>query len=89
MPPLDRVRVSSYSRAPTNIERSFYAQLVDTLIARREELRLTQEDLDRMLGVSDGGVAKWESFTRLPGAFMFVCWCQALEVNLRGEWPEN
>lgn len=43
---------------------------------------MTQLELDDRLGVTDGQVAKWESFARLPGAFMLACWCHALDVIL-------
>lgn len=80
--PIEKVRVSSYSRAATSTERTFYGALIAALVARRHELRMTQEDLDFKLQVSEGQVAKWETFSRLPGAFMMVCWSQALDVSL-------
>lgn len=80
--PIERVRVSSYSREPSDIERGYYGELVASFAARRALLGLTQEKLDAILGVSDGQVAKWEAFQRLPGAFMLVCWANALELSL-------
>ncbi len=82
MGPLHRVRVSSYSRAPSNLVKTFYSQLIDELIVQREARGWSQEHLDRELGVSDGQVAKWECFLRLPGAFMLVCWATALDVHI-------
>lgn len=76
-------RVTSYSRVPTAIERIFYGGIIRNLAHRRSTLGLTQEELDQELGVSDGQVAKWESFARLPGAFMFVCWCNRLGLTLQ------
>lgn len=80
--PLGRVRVSSYSRAPTEVERWHYAAMIEQLSDRRQLMQLTQLQLDDMLGVADGLVAKWESFQRLPGAFMLVCWSSALGLSL-------
>lgn len=80
--PIEKLRVSSYSRAPSDIERSYYGKLVARLAQRRNELQWTQEFLDHKLGVTEGLVAKWESFTRLPGAFMLMCWCNALHLSL-------
>jgi transcriptional regulator with XRE-family HTH domain len=82
-------RVTTYSREATAIERIFFANLVRRLVARRLELGMTQEDLDYALGVSEGLVAKWESFARFPGAFMFVCWSNrlGLELTVQPEIP--
>lgn len=81
-PPLERLRISVHSREPTDIERAYYRELIDALIARRETLGMTQEHLDHRLGVSQGQIAKWECFLRLPGAFMMTCWASALELDL-------
>lgn len=78
----ERLRVSSYSRVPTDIEKIFYGRLVTRLSQRRVEIGMTQEELDQELGVSEGQVAKWESFARLPGAFMLVCWSNRLGIVL-------
>jgi transcriptional regulator with XRE-family HTH domain len=77
--------VSSYSRVPSAIEKIFYGRLVARLQARRVAIGMTQEELDQELGVSEGQVAKWESFARLPGAFMLVCWSNRLGVILSTE----
>jgi transcriptional regulator with XRE-family HTH domain len=76
------LRVTSYSRAATELERMFYGRLVRELAARRHARDMTQEQLDQVLGVSDGQVAKWEAFDRLPGAFTLMCWCNALDLRL-------
>ena len=80
-PPV-RARVSTVSRDATELERTFYGQLIGELALARRRRSLTQEELDDMLGVSRGLVAKWESFLRMPGSFMLVCWCHSLDVNL-------
>lgn len=80
--PITRIILSSRSYVPTTEERLFYRDFISQLVARRKALRLTQEDLDRMLGVTDHQVAKWESLERLPGAFMLMCWLNALGAQL-------
>jgi transcriptional regulator with XRE-family HTH domain len=84
-------RVTSYSRVPSPIEQIFYRGVISRLAQRRQQCGLTQEELDQQLGVSEGQVAKWESFARLPGAFMFVCWSNALGLilNIEAEAPEQ
>lgn len=74
--------MSAYSRTPSAIEQDYYRQLVMMFARRRETLGLTQEDLDSRLGLSDGQVAKWEALQRVPGAFMLMCWSNALGLSL-------
>ncbi len=84
--PIDRCRVRRvHTREPSNLERTFYAGLVKQLVAARNTAKMSQEDLDQRLGVTDGQVAKWESFRRLPGAFMLCCWAQAFGLSLSAE----
>lgn len=80
--PIKRTRVSSYSRTPSQIEQIFYGDMVLRLKHAREDMDMTQAQLDERLNVADGQVAKWESFERLPGAFMMVCWALALDVRI-------
>jgi transcriptional regulator with XRE-family HTH domain len=81
--PIERCRVRRvHTREPTDLERTFYAGLVRQLVAARDLRGWSQEDLDQRLGVTDGQVAKWESFRRLPGAFMLMCWAVALGVSV-------
>lgn len=80
--PIERVRVSTYSRAPSLIEKDYFHSLIAAFATRRAQLKLTQEELDERLGVSSGQVAKWESFLRLPGAFMLMCWGNALGLQI-------
>lgn len=78
----DDLRVSTYSRPSTDVEREHFESIVRTLRRRRLELDITQEQLEHELGVSQGLVAKWERFDRLPSSFMFACWCQVLSIRL-------
>jgi len=87
--PFDRLRVTTYSRPPSPIERIFYGQIVTRLAEIRRAKGLTQEELDQALNVTEGQVAKWESFARLPGAFMMVCWSNALGVTLSLLEPDH
>ena len=60
-----------------------YVALVQVLRARREGLKISQWDLGRMLGVSHGYLANWESGKNVPNAEMLFTWCRVLEVNLK------
>lgn len=94
--PIERLRVSSYSKASTPLEQSFYGRFVAELVRLRKARGWTQEALEHELGVAAGLVAKWETFQSLPGAFMLMCWCMqldcrlttlAIEVEENERWP--
>lgn len=76
------VKVSTVSRTASDLERAFYGSLINQLATARRQRSLSQSDLDALLGVSDGMVGKWESFARMPSAFMLMCWLSALNVQL-------
>jgi hypothetical protein len=86
--PFTPTKVPSYSRAPSELEKIFYQRFVRRLVERRHQLHLTQEELDHIIGVSEGQVARWETFVRLPGAFMMTCWSNALGLIISLE-PEQ
>jgi len=80
--PIERIVASSRGHVPTEIERRFYGDMIRALAARRRALGVSQQQLDRILGVSDHQVAAWESYKRLPGAFMMMCWASTLGTRL-------
>ena len=51
---------------------------IDVLIAKRKELRLTQEDLADKIGVMKVTLGNWERKFKLPTKFNLACWKQAL-----------
>jgi len=61
--------------------------MVQTLRERREVLGMSQEQLCHKLGVSNGVVAKWENGSKFPGAFFWMCWAQALQVEVKVACP--
>lgn len=75
-------RVSTISRPASAVERTSYLTLVAQLALARVRLGLSQNQLDVVLGVTIGQVAKWEALDRVPGPFLMVCWCNALELRL-------
>jgi hypothetical protein len=84
-PTLKTRKVRSYSRQSTALERRVYAALIGRLADARVSAGITQEALDVVLGAADGQVAKWESFARLPSAFMFAIWTTALDMTIDAE----
>jgi len=60
----------------------FLKDVVKSLIDRRKELGLTQDELNYRLGVSDRLLSKWECGTRSPTSFHLYCWADALKSKL-------
>lgn len=71
------------STLPSRAEMQFFEHLITSLASRRRELGLSQESLSQKLGASEGMVAKWETGHKMPSSFWLMCWCQALEVEVR------
>ena len=55
---------------------------VMTLVKRRNDLNISQRDLDKMIGVSECMVAKWEAGHRHPTAASLERWAAALGMRL-------
>lgn len=55
---------------------------VEALVQRRQDLGLTQRELDKLIGVSDCMVAKWEAGHRQPTASSMERWAAALGMRV-------
>ena len=69
-------------RADMSCGSDAYHSLVQALRRRREELGLSQVDVDEKIGVTRGQCGKWELHERRPRAFLLGCWADALDVEL-------
>lgn len=74
-----------YSRPATIAEDAFYKAFIAQLTRKRKQLGMKQDDLARLIGVSDRLVDKWERCIRYPGSFSLCCWAMALGVKLTVE----
>ena len=61
-----------------------YADLVDTLVATRIDLNITQTHLASILGVTSHTICAWERKRHNPGVEQFFAWCAALDVQVWG-----
>jgi len=64
---------------------TFTEQLITQFAKRRNELGITQVQVDERIGVATGLVAKWESGNRKPTLFNAHCWAEALGCNIKLE----
>ena len=59
-----------------------YERIVQVLIARRQELDWTQEQLAHKIGCDRSLIYRWERMKRRPSGFMFECWLEALNLEI-------
>ena len=61
----------------------FHNAIIPQFVAARKKLKISQLEMDEVLGVAKGLVSKWECGMRKPGAFLFSCWADALECKIQ------
>lgn len=58
-------------------------ELIETLKARRKDLRLSQTEVSQRAGYYFDAVRKWESGQTTPGLFALENWAQSLGLELK------
>ena len=71
-----------HMKYPHKVRSDFLHDLVKQLVKQRHHLRITQDDLNDMLGVADRLVSHWECGVRTPSGFNLYCWADALQSKL-------
>lgn len=71
-----------------NISNTHYSIIVSGLVARRERLGKTQDELNAELGYTERLISKWETdanspCSRKPSPFALQCWAEALHIKLK------
>ena len=59
-----------------------YANLIDQLVQKRNELGYSQEKLADRVGCASSLIHKWEQYKRVPSGFMLTCWLDALGCKI-------
>lgn len=77
----------AYPKVPTERQGNL-KKVVRQLAERRKELGITQLELDKIIGLTDGHVAKWESHVRIPTGWMLSCWVEALQCDIELKKPD-
>jgi DNA-binding transcriptional regulator YiaG len=67
---------------PNTTREDFLSDIVHQFIIRRQELNLSQEDIDLRMGNADRQCSKWECGLRTPTSFNLLCWAEALKAQL-------
>ena len=60
---------------------SYYGPIILQLIERRKELRLSQADLEDLMGCAEGHIAKFESGAKFPSTYSLAKWARALQFR--------
>jgi len=66
----------------TKTREDFLRDLISQFINRRDQLGMTQEDVDAMMGNAERTVSKWECGNRTPTSFNLFCWAEALNATI-------
>jgi predicted transcriptional regulator len=74
--PAEKQRLISHEWTPTA------ADLIAQMRDMRDTRDVSQRELDDILGVADGLVAKFENHLRSPALFTLLCWAQALNARV-------
>lgn len=74
--------MNKYDKQKNKVRSDFLQDVINPMVERRYQLRLTQEDVNFKIGVADRLVSKWECGTRTPNAFNLICWAEVLDGKI-------
>ena len=60
----------------------FHNAIIPQFVAARKKLKISQLEMDEVLGVAKGLVSKWECGIRKPSGCLFCCWADALGMQI-------
>ncbi len=60
-----------------------WQDIVCTLVEIRHERGFSQEELADRIGCATSLIHKWEQYKRVPSGFMFACWIDALQAQVK------
>ena len=69
--------------------KKFFADIIPQFVKARNNKGITQANLDDILGVAKGLVSKWEVGIRKPSGYLFCCWADALDCDIKLEMRKD
>ena len=60
----------------------FHNAIIPQFVAARKKLKISQLEMDEVLGVAKGLVSKWECGIRKPSGWLFCYWADALGMQI-------
>jgi transcriptional regulator with XRE-family HTH domain len=78
-----RSHLTHYTNPKPNT--SSWQQLIESLALLRKNKGYSQEELAHRIGCHSSLIHKWEQAKRVPSGFMFACWLDALDAQIKIE----
>lgn len=78
-----RSQLTHYTEPKQNT--TSWQEIVTSLIEIRKSRGLSQEALAHEIGCASSLIHKWEQYKRVPSGFMFACWIDALQAQIKIE----
>ena len=60
----------------------FHNQVIPQFVMLRKKRKISQLEMDEILGVAKGLVSKWEWGIRKPSGWLFCCWAEELGAEI-------
>lgn len=76
------IRLKAIALAP-KLKQRYRDRVLSQLRECRWDTEISQADLDDVIGVCNGLVAKWETAVRFPTLFSAFCWAEALGMEIK------
>ena len=67
----------------------FHNQVIPQFVQLRKKRKISQLEMDEILGVAKGLVSKWECGIRKPSGWLFCCWAEALGAEIMLKEKKN
>ena len=78
-----RSQLTHYTEPKQNT--TSWQEIVTSLVEIRKARGLSQEALAHEIGCASSLIHKWEQYKRVPSGFMFACWIDALQAQIKIE----
>lgn len=66
-----------------------WQNVISLLVQLRHSKGFSQEELAHRIGCHSSLIHKWEQAKRVPSGFMFSCWLDALDAQIKIETKET
>ena len=61
----------------------FLIDVIHQFVVRRQDIGLSQDEVDHIMGNPDRLVSKWECGMQIPTSFNLYCWAEAIRCQLK------
>ncbi len=82
-----RSHLTHYTKPKANT--TSWQNVITSLVQARNIRGYSQEELAHRIGCTSSLIHKWEQAKRVPSGFMFACWLDALEAEIKIEIKET